>query len=219
MVISITWDLTLFFILSQIFTVVAYGFFALSFATKNRNMLLIFSSINCVFNALAFLFLSAWTGFFMVLIALIRNIAFLIHEKYWGKSGKLALFDHIVLGLVIAVSVIVSVFAYDGVLSLLFVVMTLIYSFSVYQKNIKVYRILGIITRAMGIVYCGFIGSFLGMTFEAILCGVAAASVAFYDKIDILSNKVKKLEEVCKEESSAEKTETQAEGIEIKKET
>jgi hypothetical protein len=50
----------------------------------------------------------------------------------------------------------------------------------VWQKNIKVYKVLGIISGAINIVYFAFIGSIFGIILESIVCLVTIAFTIIY---------------------------------------
>lgn len=98
------------------------------------------------------------------------------------------LFDYSVFAFVVISSIVVSIFTFNGFLSLFSVFGTALYSFSICQKNIKVYRLLGIPCEALWVVYSIFISSALGILFEAILLGFIIASVVFYSQIDKLQS-------------------------------
>ena len=74
-------ELTINYILSQIFTIIMYGLLALTYYAKDRKKVLIINFLSLIANGIAYIFLNAWTGLAMCVVALIRNIIFLIDEK------------------------------------------------------------------------------------------------------------------------------------------
>ena len=77
------------YIISQIFTIITYILLALTYYAKDRKKVLIISFLSLIANGLAYIFLSAWSGFSMCIVALIRNIIFIIDEKKNGKRDKI----------------------------------------------------------------------------------------------------------------------------------
>ncbi len=82
-------DLNVAYILSQVFTIITYALLALTYYAKDRKKVLILSFLSLTANGIAYIFLSAWTGFAMCIVALIRNIIFLIDEKKNGKRERI----------------------------------------------------------------------------------------------------------------------------------
>ena len=67
------------YILSQIFVVLCYVCLAATYAIKNRYLLLSVSIAAIVFNGISYTLLGAWAGLAVTVVALIRNIIFMIH--------------------------------------------------------------------------------------------------------------------------------------------
>ena len=74
-------ELDLLFIISQIFVIISYSFLAITYALKERKKILICSFAAVAANAIAFMFLSAWSGFLMSFVAMTRNVIFLFKDK------------------------------------------------------------------------------------------------------------------------------------------
>ena len=115
------------------------------------------------------MFLSAYSGLAMVVVAIIRNIIFIIDEKKNGKSNKNTTKDYIVLAVLYIISIVFAVFTYNGILSMMSVVATMLYTFSVWQKNTKTYKLLGIPIEAIWIIYNIYIFSIFGIILESVL--------------------------------------------------
>ena len=77
--------------------------------------------------------------------------------------------DIIVLITFYIACVISAIFTYEGVLSLLSVIATMLYTLSVWQKNPKVYKLLGIPIGILWIAYNIYVMSIFGIILETIL--------------------------------------------------
>ena len=118
---------------------------------------------------MAYIFLNAWTGLAMCVVALIRNIIFLIDEKKNGKRESINRTDVIILVILYVISIISAILTYDGFLSLLSVFATALYTFSVWQKKTNIYKLLGIPIGILWVSYNIYIMSIFGIILEAIL--------------------------------------------------
>lgn len=161
------WSVT--YIVSQLFTIIMYALLALTYYAKDRRKVLILSFLSLVANGIAYIFLSAWTGFAMCVVALIRNIIFLLDEKKNGKREKINKMDIIVLIILYIISIISAIFTYEGFFSLLSVFATMLYTFSVWQKKTNIYKLLGIPIGILWVLYNIYIFSIFGIVLESIL--------------------------------------------------
>jgi len=157
------------YIISQIFTIITYILLALTYYAKDRKKVLIISFLSLIANGLAYIFLSAWSGFSMCIVALIRNIIFIIDEKKNGKRDKINKTD---ISILIGLYVILGGFAiltYDGFLSLLSVFATMLYTYSVWQKKTIIYKFLGIPIGVLWVSYNIYVKSIFVVILEGIL--------------------------------------------------
>lgn len=157
------------FIFSQVFVCLCYLFLGLTYVIKKRTLILLFSLAALLFNGLHYSLLGAWAGVGVVCIAVIRNVLFLIQQKIKALD-KYVIDDWMILIFLLIISAVTAVWTYDGLLSLFSIFASVIYTVSVWQKNIKVYKVLGIISGAINIVYFAFIGSIFGIILESIVC-------------------------------------------------
>lgn len=162
-------ELTVTYIVSQIFTIIMYALLSLTYYLKDRKSILIVSFLSMIANGIAYFLLHAWSGLMMCVIAVIRNIVFIIDENKNGKKDKMARLDIIVLILVYIACVISAVFTYEGVLSLLSVFATMVYTYSVCQKDTKMYKLLGIPVGILWVIYNAYVKSIFGIILEGIL--------------------------------------------------
>lgn len=165
------------YILSQIFIIISYILLLFTYQSKSRKNILIFNFVSLIATGLSYAFLSAYSGLTMVFVAIIRNIIFYIDEKKNGKSSKNNTKDYIILAILYLISIIFAILTYKGILSMMSVFATMLYTFSVWQKNTKVYKLLGTPVETIGIVYNIYIFSIFGIILETI---VAISTVIGY---------------------------------------
>lgn len=161
------WSVT--YILSQIFTIIMYGLLGITYYAKDRKKVLIISFLSLIANAIAYILLNAWSGLAMCIVALVRNIIFLIDEKKNGKRDKINKKDVIILIILFIILIVSGIFTYDGFLSLLSVFATALYTYSVWQKNTKIYKLLGIPIGILWVLYNIYIMSLFGIILEGTL--------------------------------------------------
>ena len=157
------------YILSQIFIIISYILLAFTYQTKNRKNILIFNFGSLIMTGLSYIFLSAYSGLAMVGVAIIRNIIFIIDEKKNGKSNKNSTKDYVILAILYMISIAFAIITYNGILSMMSVAATMLYTFSVWQKNTKVYKLLGMPIEAIWIIYNVYIFSIFGIILESVL--------------------------------------------------
>lgn len=162
-------ELTVTYIVSQIFTILTYVLLGLTYHAKNRKTVLIISFLSLIANGIAYILLEAYTGLAMCIVALVRNIIFLIDEKKNGKTEEITKKDIIILIVLYLISIISAIFTYDGFLSLLSVFATMLYTFSVWQKKTIIYKVLGIPIGILWILYNIYVMSIFGIILEFIL--------------------------------------------------
>ena len=162
-------ELTVTYILSQVFTIVMYVFIALTYYAKDRKNVLILNSIGSTAQGISYIFLNAWTGFGTCIISLIRNLTFLLDEKINGKRENINKTDIITLVLLCVISIILSVFTYEGFFSLFSVFATMLYTYSACQKKINIYKLLGIPNSILWLIYNIYVMSIFGIILESIL--------------------------------------------------
>ena len=157
------------YILSQIFTIIMYALLAVTYLLKSQRKIVLVGLVSLVANMAAFLLLGAWTGLAMCIVALFRNLYILWSEKRYGKSDKVTKRDYIFLGVVFVGIILAAIPTYEGALSLLSVVATVIYSYSIWQKSTLVYRFCGLPVGVLWVAYNAYVGSIFGVILEGIL--------------------------------------------------
>lgn len=162
-------ELTLTYMFSQFFTILIYVFLAITYYAKDKKIILLFSFFSLIANALAYVLLSAWTGFFMCIVAMIRNIIFIIDEKKNSKKERIDKKDILILLILYIILIIFVLLTFDGIASICSALATVIYTYSVWQNKTKVYKLLGIPYGIFCILYNILIHSIFGIILEIIL--------------------------------------------------
>lgn len=171
-------SISLTYILSQILVIVYYFIYSCTFHLKDSKKILIFGIIATIISSISYLLLNAYTGMAMCFIAIIRNILF---TK--DKNNILNLI------LIFILTLFASIFTFNSYFCIFNIIATLIYTYALWQKNTKIYKLLGIIVNALMIVYNIYIKSIFGV----ILISIAfSSSIAGYlkDNKDTYLNKI-----------------------------
>ena len=167
--------LTIPYILSQILLIIYYLIYSYTFHLKDSNKILIFGIIATIISSISYILLNAYTGFAMCFVAIVRNLLF--------KKDKKSIFY---LLFILLLTIIASILTFDNYFSIFNIAATLIYTYALWQKNTKIYKLLGIIVNALMIVYDIYIKSILGV----ILISIAfVSSIIGYYK-DSKKNKI-----------------------------
>lgn len=158
-------EVTAAYIISQILTLILYGFLGISYLQKNRNKVLIFNIIVDILHIIAMCLLKGYSGAAMGLVSLYRDIFLLIYARK-KNSKKIDIF---ILITSIVLIITLSLITYDGIFSMLSILATLITTFAIWQKNVKYYKLLGIISSLLWMLYNVFIFSVVGIVLESIV--------------------------------------------------
>jgi hypothetical protein len=156
------------YIISQVFVVVGYLLFAITYLLKNRVPILFINIISSIAYTLGYLFLNAWAGMAMNLFAVSRNAILLIQNRY-KKSTKTTKSDYIILAILCAVIIALAVVTYDGFWSLMSIFATILYTISTWHKNTRVYKIIGIFVSLFWLIYNIYVYSLFGIILESLV--------------------------------------------------
>lgn len=162
-------ELTIQYILSQVFVIISYIFLVITYQSNARKEIIIYNFLSIITNGISYIFLHAYTGLSMCFVAILRNAIFLVNEKNNGKNNDIKKKDIIILAILYLISIISTIFTYDGVLSLLSVLATMLYTYSVWQKKTLIYKMLGLPIGILWISYNIYIKSIFGIILETTL--------------------------------------------------
>ncbi len=152
------------YILSQIFIIINYTFLVITYQLRNRQKILLFNIGAQIFTGLSYFCLNAYSAVAMAIIALLRDIIFMLTAK---KENKLI--ENINFIIIIIAMIIFGIVTYENPWSILPVIATILYTFSIYQKNIKLFKLLGMIVSICWILYNNYLISMFGIILETIL--------------------------------------------------
>ena len=96
-------------------------------------------------------------------------VIFLIDEKISGKKDVTTVKDYIIMACLLVACALCAIPTFDGIWSLAAIFATMAYTISACQKNIKVYRWMGILSGTLWIIYNVYIKSIVGIICEIIL--------------------------------------------------
>lgn len=151
------------YVLSQICVILAVLFLGSTYLIKNKKIILFLTIMMSIFYGLQYLFLNAITGVFMNIVSIIRSIWFYINAK---KKKKNSIFVLVILLIII---IIFELLSFKNIFSILPMIATIIFTYSLWQDNIKVYRWLAIPMSISWIIYNTYSNSIFGIITESIL--------------------------------------------------
>lgn len=184
-------ELTTTYILSQVVTIFVYVFLSLTYCIKNRKLILAFSFISNFLNSIAFILLGAYTSSAMCAISIFRDIIFMLYEKKYGKSDKITKRDVALLALIYGISIISIILTFKGFWTLMYAAGSMLYTYSIWQKNNTLYRFMGIPVTLIVICDSIYIKSIFGVVLQCVVLIASTAGFISYVK----ENKTKYLPE------------------------
>ena len=158
-------ELTVIYVCSQIAVILTYIFFIVTYQVKKRKTILILSMLANVWLGISYFLLSAWAGVVTSIIAIVRSLVFVKFIKE-DKTNKTDIIILIIFGVIILTSGIIT---YDGLLSLLPVFATIVYTYAVWQKDTQIYKQIGALVSVIWIAYNIYVESILGVVFETMM--------------------------------------------------
>ena len=175
-------ELTATYILSQIFFLVNYIVLMITYQVKKRNVIVLLNLCGCLSMMMAYILLEAYAGLAMVFVSIARNIIFMIDEKINGRNDVTTKKDYIIMAGLLIACALCAIPTYESIWSLAAIVATMAYTISATQKNIKVYRWMGIISGLSWVVYNVYIKSIIGIIFEIVLLVAVIVGLVRYYK-------------------------------------
>lgn len=163
-------EITLIYVVSQVITIIYFAILSLSYLLKDRNKILMANLAAHIGQTTAMAMLNGYTGAAMSVIMVLRDVTLLIQENKKAKGKEINKnLDLIILIVTIMLMILLTIFTYNGPLSLLSVAATLITTFALWQRNVKTYKILGIVAGILWLAYNIFLFSIMGIILELIL--------------------------------------------------
>lgn len=154
--------LTLSYILSQLFAIIYYIIFCITYYMKNKKNILVLGVVSIFIHSISYALLGGWSAVAMGIVAVLRNIIFIFEEKKEKKSNG-------ILYTLFFITTFSGILTYHSIFSILPIIATLLYTYSIWQSNTKIYKLLGIITGILFVIYNIYIKSIFGIIAEFIL--------------------------------------------------
>ena len=173
-------ELTFTYILSQVLTIIVYILIAITYQLKKRKNIVILSFSTQIIQGTVYFLLNAYTALAMRGVAAIRDLVFWVDENKNGKSNKINTKDILFLIVLYVLIIIFTIITLDGWYSLLSATATMLSTYSIWQKNVKIYKILGIPTGILWIVYNFLYKSIFGVILESLLLLATIRGVVVY---------------------------------------
>lgn len=165
------------YLLSQICVILAVVLLGTTYLIKDKRIILLMSILIASLYGTQYLLLGAISGFFMNLVSIVRNIWFYINAKNKKKNGI------IVLIVLYIIAIVLGVFSFKSIFSILPIIATMLYTYSIWQDNIKVYRWLAIPVSISWIVYNVYSNTLFGIITESILLIIEIIGVIRLKKV------------------------------------
>lgn len=154
--------LTVSYVLSQLFAIIYYIIFAITYYMRNKKTILVLGVISIFIHSISYALLGGWTAVAMGLVAVLRNLILISEEK---KDKK----NNIILYTLYLITISSGIFTYDSIFSIFPVIATILYTYSIWQSNTKTYKLLGVITGILCTIYNIYIKSIFGIIAEFVL--------------------------------------------------
>jgi len=163
------------FIIAQVLGVFSIICYFISFQQKEKRKLLAWLCFGSVFNIMMMFFMSLWLLGLLRVIALLRNLVFILLDKY---RDKIALTVSIIILLIfLALASIVTVFTFTWWFEFVVLGIFLIHIFALWKKGIHFAKISGAVYSATLVVLNVMALNYMGVAIE--LNFIIAAAV-FY---------------------------------------
>lgn len=165
------------FYIAQLLGIIALFFLIISFQTNKKYKLLKYQIVSSLLFAIQYLCLNAITGCLMNLMTLIRNI---IYKKHKNDISIIYLF------LIIFAMIVLSIFSYNGLISLLPTLAVILYSIALWQKNLTITRLVEVVSCLLFIFYNIKVSAITGLI--STIIELSLALIAIY-RFDVKNNK------------------------------
>lgn len=170
------------YIISQLFILNNYAFAMLTYNVRRRKTILLFNMIAASSVLVGFALLGAYSGMAMSIVTIIRTIIFMIDDNINGQTKEMNKKDWIIFFIISAICVLFAIPTYENLWSMLSIFATILYSFSVCQKNMFIYRVLGIPVSIAWIAYNIYVKSVVGVVLETALVFVEIIGITRFRK-------------------------------------
>ena len=170
------------FIFAQIMGILANISIAISPQQKEKAKVILFQILASIFFAIQYFILEAYSGVAVTVISMINNLIF------WNYSRKDKKIPFYWLLINIVINIVAGIFTYTNLLSIIPVVIAILLVYGIWQENLRINRVIILITSAGWIVYNVAISAYASSIANAIALISAIISVW---RLDIKKTKLK----------------------------
>ena len=164
------------YILSQIFLCLGLASLGVSFYLKNYKYRTICNIVAAFLMGVGYFCLGAYTAIGLNILGLIAYIFFYIFKS---KNKENPLYFIIILWLI---TIINGIFTFSGCISLLPTIASLLFYFSIWQKNTFIYRLLGVVATIFYVLYNIMYKSWFGALAQSVLLIISIIGLILYIK-------------------------------------
>lgn len=164
----------------MIFSILAFVALVLSIGIKDRKQSLCVQSLNCLFEAIYSFYIKALTGAFLSIVNFIRTFIFIQSERI---NRKIYIFILLIFEGIIVVN---CVYTWNGFISMLPTIGSMIRTYCLWQSDMKLVRISGITSGILYGLYYAYYHSWFIVMGDVILFITGIISIY---KNDIKSKK------------------------------
>ena len=144
-------------ILAQVLALFAILFWVISILLKNKKNILLMQVIANGIYGIEYLLLGAFSAASMNFLSFLRLLVYYFYTSLNIKMPKWILFVFIALVLLF------GIITYDGLISLLPIIITVLYTYAFWQNNLNVARIIYIVAAIIWIYYNYEVGAYVGI--------------------------------------------------------
>lgn len=149
-------------ILAQVLASFAILFWVISILLKNKKNILLMQVIANGIYGIEYLLLGAFSAASMNFLSFLRLLVYYFYTSLNIKMPKWILFVFIALVLLF------GIITYDGLISLLPIIITVLYTYAFWQNNLNVARIIYIVAAIIWIYYNYEVGAYVGIIGNAL---------------------------------------------------
>lgn len=164
------------YIVSQVFVLIAIVFLGISYLVKDKKTIMLLCIIYGIFYGTHYLLLGAITGATMTAISAIRNVWFYINAKRNVDNSRFTLV------LFVVISIVSGITSYQDLFSIVSILSSCVDTYSVWQHNTNVYRLLAIPVTICYVIYAIHIHSIFSFITESMLLTVEIIGVIKYNR-------------------------------------
>lgn len=164
------------FLFAQVFGIIIFIFEILCIISTKKKNVLIYNTFTNIFSFLQYLFLEAYSGVYAILVTFVRNFIF---SKYDKNKKKIPFYWIIIIFILL---VITNIKSYNGILSIIPLIVVLLYTFSIWKYNVGYYKIIKMFVHTLLAVYNFYCAAYAGFITQIIFILICAHSYTIYKK-------------------------------------